>query len=281
MRLKVMERRQHEGLRKKKKGEDEREKGGEGPATPHCRTLRSMQQLGGMRRMKICRAGQEDFLLTLCSLCTNIPSTHTLASTSGTTLTPVQSLNLATRQRPDTYLALNRISTSVLSVHPLSGALLPLLPPPSNLLLPHFLLLLLEPPRFSLGRTSSSIQCHFGPVNWHTGARTGLSSPELLVLLLGNIKGLGTALLRQPASLHLHLPLPGLWREEEEEVVWEAESTREFLGNIWVPGQRSKPSRGGNGCPLHCVTTEEQLQELSTVLKPLSSSHRVLMVRTT
>lgn len=32
-----------------------------------------------------------------------------------------------------------------------------------------------------------------------------------------------------------------------------AESTRDILGNIWVPGQRSKSSRGGNGCPLHRV----------------------------
>lgn len=44
----------------------------------------------------------------------------------------------------------------------------------------------------------SSPQCHFGPLNWHTGtaARHGPFSPELPVpplLLLGNIKGLGTA----------------------------------------------------------------------------------------
>lgn len=53
--------------------------------------------------------------------------------------------------------------------------------------------------------------------HWRT---RGLSSPELPVLLLGNIKGLGTVLLRracQPLSLSLPLSLP-LQTVEEKEV---------------------------------------------------------------
>lgn len=38
-------------------------------------------------------------------------------------------------------------------------------------------------------------------MNWHTGAHTGSSSPELLVLLLGNIKGLGTATEEEEAAV--------------------------------------------------------------------------------
>lgn len=53
----------------------------------------------------------------------------------------------------------------------------------------------------------------------------GLSSPELPVLLLGNIKGLGTVLLRracQPLSLSLCPPLPLQTVEEKEVTVWDA-----------------------------------------------------------
>lgn len=56
----------------------------------------------------------------------------------------------------------------------------------------------------------------------HWRARAGLSSPELPVLLLGNIKGLGTALLRQPASLPplpRPQPHPPSLRTVEEELV--------------------------------------------------------------
>lgn len=57
--------------------------------------------------------------------------------------------------------------------------------------------------------------------HWRT---RGLSSPELPVLLLGNIKGLGTVLLRracQPLSLSVSPPFPLQTVEEKEVTVWD------------------------------------------------------------
>ncbi|TNN85963.1 hypothetical protein EYF80_003807 [Liparis tanakae] len=97
--------------------------------------------------------------------------------------------HLATRQTPETYLALTRISTSA-----------PFIPPD-----------LLSPPP-----TPSSCSPVFLP--WQDLQHL---SPSL-------------------ASASSSAPLPAL-----------QQSTQDILGNIWVPGQRSKLRRGGNGCPLH------------------------------